>query len=399
MAKLKKDFWLMPLFASFAFLFAAGLHKPLLWFLFNLCMLCILITLIYRWRNWLNIDIDRIIDKKQASVEAGANLEVSLNALTTSLLPWPWIEIKDIIPESISEHTKYTLPQNFVLVRKGKSRQSEYTIPKVRRGVYSWETIEYKSGDLLGFTSYTGRISKPVRLIVYPKTVELSIDTFFPKQAHGSVTARKAFQLDREQPVGIRDYQTGDGFSRIAWKSTAKMGKLQSKEFETLINDSFRIVLDCSATTWEQGYDPAFEEAITVAASFVKASISAHNPVTFYSNSDKRCRQIYVDSRTSYYNFLLETAFINSNNSDNITTLLHKTVFSQNNNMILVSSRRGIGLEKVLKQRAQRGNFNTLVLINKSLTAKDYNDIKETGFYKRIIINKAEDLALNINRR
>ncbi len=396
---MKKDFWFMPLFAGVAFIFAAGLHISLIWFLFNLCLICIILTLIYRWRNWINLDIDRIISGGQASVEAGTDLIITLQARTFGLLPWPWIQIRDILPKSLTECTEHILPKIFVWAVKDVLWQSEYSIPKVRRGAHTWDVLEYKSGDLLGFTSYTGCISKPVSLIVYPKTFDLPIDDFFPRQTRGAAASKKALQLDKEQPVGIRDYQPGDGISRIAWKSTAKMGKLQSKEFESLICDSFHIVLDCSADRWEDSYDPSFEEAVIAAASLVKASAAAHIPVTFYSNTNEDCRQIYVDNRASYRDFLLQMAFIDAKGKDNIINLLHKEIFVQSSNMILISSHRGIGLEKVLKQRAIRGSLGTLILVNRNFTAKNYKDALGTSFYKRIIIKKAEDLVWNISRR
>jgi len=395
--ELKKDFWLMPLFAFITFLFAAGLHNSLLWFLFNLCSLCILLTLVYRWRDWLNLDIDRTIDSKQTSIEAGTDLKVNIRTQIFGILPWPWIEVKDIIPKSIAQRAEHIMPKNFIWIRKGISRQSEYFIPKVRRGVHFWDSLEYKSGDVLGFISCIGHISKPIRLIVYPNTIDLSIDVIIPKYAYGSIKTKRTFEFDKEQPVGIRDYQPGDSFSHIAWKSTAKMGKLQSKEFEPLINDSFHVVLDCSANAWGKDFNSSFEEAIIAVASLVKALIAAHIPVTFHSNTNMKLRNMYIGDSINYYDFLLQMAFINSDSSESITAMLYKEKFAHSGNMILVTSHRGIELEKIIKQKAIKGNFNTLLLVNKNFT-KNYNVIKETAFYRRIMISKAEDLIQNINR-
>ncbi len=387
----------MPPFAVIAFLFAAGLHKPLLWFLFNISTICIFLTLIYRWRNWFYLDVGRTINAERMAMEAGRELKVDLKLQVFGLLPWPWIEVKDILPPQLTGNWE-NATKNFIWARKGMPLQAEYFIPNVRRGIHIWDAIEYKSGDPLGFLSCKGRIHESEKLIVYPRTIDLPVNVFFPKRSLGYMTAGKGFNYDMEHPVGIREYQLGDGLSRIAWKSTAKVGRLQSKEFEPLMNDSFYVIMDCSVSTWDDGYDLSFEEAVIAAASIVKAMTMAHMPVTFYSNTKGHCRQIFVD-KTNYYKYLLQMAFIKAEGDDNFIDFLCKTAFAQNRNTVIISSHRGIRFEKALSQMSAGGSYITLILIKKNITTKRFDDTKKTNFYKRIIVHKADDLIRDAGKR
>lgn len=87
MIKIKSGFWLVPLFTGLTFIFAAGLHEPLLWFLFYLSAGIIVLTLVYRWRRWAALDISRGLSTDRVSLEAGADLRVVLRVKTFKLLP------------------------------------------------------------------------------------------------------------------------------------------------------------------------------------------------------------------------------------------------------------------------------------------------------------------------
>lgn len=395
LGRLKKDFWLMPPFAVIAFLFAAGLHKPLLWFLFHISALCIFLTLVYKWRKWTTINIERVINANQMVVEAGTNLKVILKLQVLGMLPWPWIEVKDVSPTLLIDDNT---TRNFIWARKGNQMQAEYVIPNVRRGIHIWDAIEYKSGDPLGFLLYKGRVQKFDKLIVIPRTIDLPIGMFFSKTITGYTKAGKGFDYDRGNPMGIREYQPGDSLSHIAWKSTAKMGRLQSKEFEPLRSDFFNVVLDCSVDTWSKGYDPSFEEAVVAAASFVKTATIAHMPVTFYSNAKGHCRQLFVD-KDNYNKYILQMAFIKADGIDSFADFLYRTILERNSNLVIVSSHRGIRFEKTLRQMSDGGRHINLILINKNIMDKKYSGIEKTGFYNRVIINKAEDLIRAIGKR
>ena len=73
---------------------------------------------------------------------------------------------------------------------------------------------------------------------------------------------------DAEEFVSLRDYRPGDPRRRIHWKSWAKTGKPIVKEYQEEFFVRHALVLD---TFGPQAGDPVFEEAVSLAASFVVA--------------------------------------------------------------------------------------------------------------------------------
>ena len=381
----------MPLFAGAALIYAAWLHEPLLWFLFYLSTGCVVLTLVYRWRKWTNLEISRSFNTDKTILEAGSNLMVILRTQVFSFLPWPWLEIHDALPQVLERQITKEPAGKLAWARKGVVQYSTYLVPSIPRGIHTWDALEYKSGDPLGFVAYKGRMRKPAQLVVYPRTIELPALKFFPRRVEGAVIARKTFNQSQTQLAGIRDYHPGDRLSLIDWKSTAKTSHLQSKEFEPLLMSFALVILDCSIDAWNRGFDPAFEEAVTVAASLVKAAVAAHIPTRFHSNYTRQRGQLSVNSWADYYNLLGHLAAIASDGRDIMTKLLYQEMFIRDNSVVVVSSHRGARLERVLRHLSVRGNSVTLVLVNGKSEESSALPRRE-GLFTEIVIDKAEDL-------
>lgn len=114
----------------------------------------------------------------------------------------------------------------------------------VRRGRYHLGPIELRSGDPLGI--FTSRLSFPdsPEVIVYPAVVELR-EAAVPEGAlsGGSALERRTPHLT-SNVAGVRDYIPGDGFNRISWSATARLGRIMVKEFDLDPTADVWIVLD-----------------------------------------------------------------------------------------------------------------------------------------------------------
>lgn len=85
-------------------------------------------------------------------------------------------------------------------------------------------------------------------------------------QPGGEATARHAGATG--EFTGLRDYQAGDPLRLIHWKSWARTGKPVVKELEDTFFPRHGLILDTFPAT---GDDDLFEDAVSVAASFVVA--------------------------------------------------------------------------------------------------------------------------------
>jgi uncharacterized protein (DUF58 family) len=73
---------------------------------------------------------------------------------------------------------------------------------------------------------------------------------------------------DSEEFISLRDYRPGDPLRRIHWKSWAKTGKPIVREYQDEFFVRHGLVLD---TFLKAEYSEAFEEAVSIAASFVSS--------------------------------------------------------------------------------------------------------------------------------
>ena len=388
------SFWLLPLFAGVAFVFAAGLHESLLWFLFYLNLACICLTVIYRWRRWSSLDISRDFNTEATTLEAGASLLVILRIQVLGILPWPWIEIEDGLPASLLRHMGVVPKAGLVWGWRGRQQYATYRIHEMPRGIHVWDSLKYVSGDPLNFVTYRGRMIRPAQLMVYPRTIDLPALKYFPRRVEGVLMPKQNFHPSQTQIVGVRDYQPGDRLGLIHWKSTAKTGQLQSKEFEPLLMNYSLVILDCSSGTWLRDYDPAFEEAVTVAASLLKATVALGIPACFLSNFTKQREQIPVTTRAEYYNLLGLLAAIKPDGRDNIASLLHRELFVRDNNIVFISSQRGTLQRSLLHRLSSHGNSVTLIVVNSAVASKSSRLPQPRAPYVEYIINRAEDLTL-----
>jgi uncharacterized protein (DUF58 family) len=135
-----------------------------------------------------------------------------------------------------------------------------------RRGVLAFAGIDLARPDLFGLAY--GRVSLPLadKLVVLPKRYRLP-QVLLPAQrllqpgGHALATSIG----DSEEFLSLREYRPGDSLRRVHWKSFARTGEPVVKEFETEFFERHALVLDTGA----RGETEAFEEAISIAASFV----------------------------------------------------------------------------------------------------------------------------------
>jgi uncharacterized protein (DUF58 family) len=70
---------------------------------------------------------------------------------------------------------------------------------------------------------------------------------------------------ESEEFIALRDYRPGDPLKHVSWRATARLNKPVIKEFQDEFFVRHALVLD---TFSERGETEAFEEAVSVAASF-----------------------------------------------------------------------------------------------------------------------------------
>jgi len=101
-----------------------------------------------------------------------------------------------------------------------------------RRGKFNFGPVILTSGDAFGIFQMRREVPLYSTLVVYPATVDLP--RFRPPvgRLSGGDALQRQTQHVTTNVSGVRDYRPEDSFNRIHWLSTARRGRLISKEFE-----------------------------------------------------------------------------------------------------------------------------------------------------------------------
>ncbi len=146
------------------------------------------------------------------------------------------------------------------------------TIEPRMRGRIDFTGIAVHRSDPLGLFRSETRFDQAGSVVVLPKRYRLP-QVVLPGRRHfqpGGVALASSVG-DSEEFVSLRDYRPGDPLRRIHWKSWAKTGKPVVKEYQEEYFVRHALVLD----TFHSGPDDRFfEEAVSLAASFVSAAQS-----------------------------------------------------------------------------------------------------------------------------
>ena len=201
---------------------------------------------------------------------AGENMVVTihlgLHSAIARRMPVQWLRVKYLFPGG-----KLSNKPLFVETLLN-STSAPWVIRELRRGVFNLGTVEIETSFPLGFVWFKRQITPANTQIitVYPRTVP--IEGFFlyrlPSSAAGAAGASRANRSARASTFtrGIREYVRGDSPRHVHWRSSAKLGQLMVREYETEGLPMFDVAIDLQAP-WQS--EAQFELAVTACASLL----------------------------------------------------------------------------------------------------------------------------------
>ncbi len=159
--------------------------------------------------------------------QVGKYFEETLELNNRSRWPKLWVEVHDF--SDLPGHQVSRVVNS--LGRRSISRWQVRTLCH-QRGRFILGPVTLTSGDPLGIFRFTRDVPGTSSLVVTPATVP--IPQFSPPIGYlpGGETMHRRTPYVTASVSGVRDYVPGDSFNRIHWPSTARTGRLISKEFE-----------------------------------------------------------------------------------------------------------------------------------------------------------------------
>jgi uncharacterized protein (DUF58 family) len=204
----------------------------------------------------------------------GDKLRVTYTLRNASRMLKPWLEI----------HNPTTLPGGLpgrAITLRGRSERSWLIrIPLVRRGHFRIEPLHIRTGDPFGFFEASATVGQGVSVVVYPRLEPLPRWRLPAAQLEGSQVAPVRTLQTTPLATTVRPYAPGDSMNRIAWKSTARHGEIQVKEFDLEQTADAWIVLDLQrGIQTGRGDESTVEAAVRAAASIADKALQENRAV------------------------------------------------------------------------------------------------------------------------
>ncbi|GAB4266103.1 MAG: DUF58 domain-containing protein [Candidatus Promineifilaceae bacterium] len=195
---------------------------------FNLTYLLTLLLLVsfaWAWSNINFVHLSRITRVRRTQV--GRPLEERFVVRNTSLIPKLWLEVRDngTLPGHYASH---------VVTNLGPRDDYAWRVTTIcrQRGRYQLGPIRLATSDPFGFFPMERNLSPTTNVVVFPLTFDIYNFSLPQGILPGGDALRRRTHHITTNASGVRDYEPGDSFSRIHWRSTARRDRLVVKEFE-----------------------------------------------------------------------------------------------------------------------------------------------------------------------
>lgn len=219
-----------------SFLAAQGTGIRLFFHLFYLLLALLVLSYLWAWSNLRGLRVERETFTHRTQVGDEARERITIRNL------WPvpklWVELQDHsdLPQHGSGFVAY-LPSH------DRRRWSART-PCTMRGKFTLGPATLSSGDPFGIFRLDRTVEGTSEVLVYPRTTALPGFVLPSAELPGGQDVKSRTFHVTPNVSTIRDYQPGDSFNRIHWRSTARTGQLMVKEFELDPTAEVYIVLD-----------------------------------------------------------------------------------------------------------------------------------------------------------
>ncbi|PCK22873.1 DUF58 domain-containing protein [Bacillus pumilus] len=203
-------------------------------------------------------------------LKAGDVLSVDLEIKRTNPFPYVYVIIEDDPPDTFHLQEQMEMKQMlFPWFRK--TWRFSYHLNDIVRGEHHLIAVRIKTGDMFGFVEKEVIIPLEKKLLVYPKVLDLPVESAESVNENGGKAVHSWLNEPTNVTTGVREYQQGDRFAWVDWKTTARRGQLMTKEFEQ--NQSKDLLVFADFTD-----EAVFETVVSIAASVLQTAVKKGVP-------------------------------------------------------------------------------------------------------------------------
>lgn len=256
------------------FVAAQGTGIRLFFHLFYLLLVLLVLSFLWALTNLRGLRVQRetLTTRTQVGDVAQERLTV------TNLWPLPklWVELQD--------HSDLPLHSGgFVTYLPARERRRWMArTPCTMRGKFILGPTTLVSGDPFGIFRVQRTVPGTSEVLVYPQTTDLAGFVLPNAELAGGQDVKSRTYHVTPNVSSLRDYQPGDSFNRIHWRSSARTNKLMVKEFELDPTAEMYMVLDMQERAHQysvaprSGRDSRVAESTEEYAVMAAASLARH---------------------------------------------------------------------------------------------------------------------------
>ncbi len=245
-----------------------------------------LATLFSLWLNWMSLrDLIVTVDRRTRRARVGDTVEERITVRNSGNLPKGVLEVMDLTDMPGFEGGAA------VGVPGGGFRSWLVQAPARKRGLYTLGPVQVSNSDPFGLFQRKYQTGDTAPLTVYPRIHRLPTFVLPPADLSGESSLQKRTHDLTPHASSVRDYAFGDSLSRIHWNSTARLGRLMSKEFDLGRASDVWIVLDLQRDVQAGELEESTDEyAVTAAASVAQKYLDSELPVGLIAHGDRSYR-------------------------------------------------------------------------------------------------------------
>jgi uncharacterized protein (DUF58 family) len=203
-------------------------------------------------QSWLAAKALRIERVAPKSVHVGELITIEMILWSDRKIKRPLVTITDDLPKKLSGVE--ALPSLPVAPAYDLPVRTMYQFRATKRGVFRWKNVHVTATDALGLTIKTVQyLTEPTEIMVVPTAIPISLE--LPSSAgwgiNEAISGRSAGA--GIEPRGIREFTHGDSLRHVHWRSSARTGVLQVKEFQAGSQGSAAFILQNTAGSELEG--------------------------------------------------------------------------------------------------------------------------------------------------
>jgi uncharacterized protein (DUF58 family) len=292
--------------------------------------------------------------------EVGSYFDERVIVENRSWVPKLWLEVEDQ-----GRHPEHTASFVVSLGPYGRFVRPVHTMCR-QRGVFQLGPIYAQSGDPFGLFRQRRLIDEASTLVVYPVALPLATFGRVDGELTGGALQGERVQHTTTNVSGVREYQPGDTFNRIHWRSSARQRQLMVKEFELDPFADIWLILDLDERIMAgRGVESVEEYAVTICASLAKYFLDENRAVGFAAQGlllspDRGTRQLLK---------ILEVlAFVRPVSNASLAELLvaEQRRFSRTDTVVVVTASREDNWVTIMRSLSLRGVHGQAVQLEAS---------------------------------